>query len=101
MTTYPDGASLLAVAPTRLEEEVIFAQGLEMFGWHVRSRTALIGLSIYGLTCDSPTALRRSRFNILQAASSVLGTRSGEVSSCCARLAFTVLCASCRQHKVN
>lgn len=32
---YPDGASLLAVAPNVLEERIILDQGLDTFGWHV------------------------------------------------------------------
>lgn len=35
VSVYPDGASLLAVAPSRLEEQVILHTGLDMLGWHV------------------------------------------------------------------
>ncbi|GAA5933482.1 hypothetical protein JCM1841_001328 [Sporobolomyces salmonicolor] len=34
VSLYPDSASLLAAAPTALEEDVVFRQGLERYGWH-------------------------------------------------------------------
>lgn len=36
VSIYPDGASLLAVAPNVLEERIILDHGLDSFGWHVR-----------------------------------------------------------------
>lgn len=101
VSLFPNGEALRYAAPTRVQEEIILQQGVDVYGFHASPISECC--RGFGLADETLARSARGRLRIRLSRTSVCISRSrrGPLRPCIAGLAVGLLCAPRRQRKTR